>query len=482
MNKITSMMKAKVVTMAAFAFIVAFSLLRSTSFPEGDIFWGARNGMDTLQNGVHIFQPDAWNLLTLGEEWSPNSWLWNVLLGGAYQLFGNYGFLLVTLVTNVAAYCFLWRYLQKLRMPPLAAFLILIGSSVVMTMFMNGRSNTADFLILTAFLYLCRHFLHKLIPLVITSFLLTVLWMNLHMTGIAAAIVFPAVVYAMLHNENTRKRLLHSSFVLLSTLIAFPLTPYGFEGLVKISLVKNESKGLITEWSNVFNMPAGQESILLLLTVSLVTLFFIVRIKQFLYGLLTVALIIGTFDTIRLTPFLLTVVLGALAFWEGKTFETSKLHPRLQALKSIPEQVTLLLLVLTVAVSVFSVINLHRVITDDESMFPITTEELSLIPENARAAVTQDAGSAIILYRPDVLVTLDGRNDLIGVERFVEASNILYSDDSADVGAWLDAHDINAVFLEDTSTYGAAVIENNMEALGWDIRTNGTKAAVYVKR
>ena len=469
-------MKTKAVTFIAFVFIVASSLIRSTFFPEADILWGARNGMDTLRTGIHIFQPDTWNILTLGEEWSPNSWLWNVLLGVAYQLFGNYGFLLLTLVTNVAAYGFLWGYLQKLRMPPLAAFAVLIGCWFIMNQFMNGRSNTADFLILTLFLYLCGQFLHKRIILLITAFLLTVLWMNLHMTGVAAVIVFPAAVYAMMHTENIRKRLLQTTFVLLSALLALPLTPYGVEGLIKVSLVQNESKGLIREWSNVFSSPGDNTGILFLLAGSLIAGFFIFKQRQLLYGILTVTLIYGTYDTIRLTPFLLTVVLASLVFWEGRTYQ---LHPRL---KSLPVSVFALLVIATIAMSVISVMSLSRVVVDDESMFYVTSSELSLIPENARAAVSQDAGSAIILYRPDVLVTLDGRNDLIGMERFIEASNILYSDDSAEVGAWLDEHDINAVFVEDSSTTGAAVIESNMEALGWDVRTNGTDAAVYVKR
>ena len=468
-------MKTKAVTIAAFVFIVAVSLTRGTFFPEADIFWGARNGMDTLRNGIRIFQPDTWNLQTLGEEWSPNSWLWNVLLGGAYQVFGNYGFLLLTLVTNVAAYGFLWGYIQKLRMPPLAAFPILIGSWFVMNMFMNGRSNTADFLILTTFLYLSRYCLDKLVPLLLTSFLLTVLWMNLHMTGIAAALVFPAVVYAMLHRENIRKKLLQASLVLISTLIALPLTPYGLDGLIKVSMVRNESKGLITEWSNVFFLPlASNMGILFLLAASLVVTFFIFKQKQFLYGLLTVALIYGTYDTIRLTPFLLTVMLAALAFLEVNTF---RLHPRLV---SLPLITSWLLLVATLTISALSVLHLSRVISDDESMFPVSSKELSLIPENSRAAVTQDVGSAIILFRPDVLVTLDGRNDLIGMERFVEASNILYSEDTTEVSAWLDENDINAVFIADSSAVGADIIADNMEKLGWVAKTNETDAVTYV--
>lgn len=472
------LLKTKAVTFAAFVFIVAVSITRATFFPEADVFWGARNGIDTLQHGIHIFQPDTWNLLTLGEQWSPNSWLWNVFLGGAYQLFGNYGFLLLTAVTNIATYCFLWAYLQKLKIAPLAAFLMLIGCWFVMNLFMNGRSNTADLLILMAFLYLSRHLLDKYISLLISSFLLTVLWMNLHMTGVAAALIFPAVVFALLYRETLRGKLLKASGVLLVTLAALPVTPYGFDGLIKLSMVKNESKGLMVEWSNVFFLPGANSGILLLLAVSVILCVFMFRKKQWLYGLLTVALIYGTYDTIRLTPFLLTIALAALVFWEDKYSQPLVPHPRMNG---IPELMTGLLLVGTLIVSTVGITSLERVIGDSESMFPVTSKELSLIPENARVAASQDAGSVIILFRPDALVTLDGRNDLIGMERFVEASNIRYSDNPTELSAWLEKHDIDTVFVEDKYALGADVIAENMKELGWEVRNNETKAISYVR-
>lgn len=465
--------------LTAFVFICAFSLIRSTYFPEGDIFWGARNGLDTLRNGIHITQPDSWNLLTLGEEWSSNSWLWNLLLGVAYLWCGNYGFVLLTLVTNIAAFIFLWRYLQKLRMPPLGAFLTLVVSLVVMTIFMNGRSNTADFLILTVFLYLSRKCLDKPKTLLFVSFILTVLWMNLHMTGVAAVVVFPAVLFAMLHSASLRTRLVRAVITLLAVIIALPITPYGFEGLIKVSLVQNQSKGMMVEWSSVSKLQEGQESIILLLLVALVILILVFRKKQFLYGLVILTVGYGTYDTIRLAPFLLTLLLGALVLWEAEGFTLPSLGDRLIV---IPDLVFGALVVLTLALSVVSVMKTVPLISNDEKMLYVSREELSLIPSGARAAVSQDMGSAIILYRPDVLVTLDGRNDLIGKERFIEASNILYADDSAKVGAWLKLHKIDTVFVQRSSTEGAGIIKKNMTELGWVKNKNSTDSVTYIQK
>lgn len=468
-------MKTKAVTIAAFVFIMSASLYRSTFFPESDIFWGARNGLDILNDGMHIFQPDQWNVITLGEEWSPNSWLWNVLLGVSFSLFGNYGFLLLTFVTNAAAYSFLWAYLQRLRIAPLTVLFTLIGCWVIMTVFMNGRSNTADFLILTSFLYLCHKLWRKLIPLLIMSCVLTVLWLNLHLTGVAAAALFPAIVYAMMHKEAVKNRWTHSILTLITVLVSFSLTPFGISGLVKVSQVENESKDLIIEWSDVFYVPEANAGIMLLLVLSLIAGFFIFKKKQYLYGLLTCALIYGTYDTIRLAPFLLVVVLAALIFWEG---QTPVIHKRLKDTQTL---VSSLMVIVTLIIAAASVVGLGRAVQDENNMFYVSVEELQLIPEGSRVALSQDAGSMAILHRPDVLVTLDGRNDLMGRDRYVESSSILFSEDLEALEAWLIKYQIDAVFVEDAMTAGKENIRVNMTELGWEEVKANNGASVYLK-
>lgn len=479
MKRIDNKMKMKALTISAFIFIVAASLTRSTFFPEGDIFWGARNGIETLQNGIQMFQADRWNLQTLGEEWSPNSWLWNVLLGVFFRAFGNFGFLLLTLITNIAAYGFFWAYLQRLRIAPLTAFFILVGCWSVMDVFMTGRSNTVDVLILAVFLYLAHRLRKKLVPLLITCFFLTVLWMNLHLTGIAAAVIFPPIMYAMLHSERTGKRLKAAIATLGVVLPAFLLTPFGLEGLLKVSLVENASRDFILEWSNVFAYPEANIGIMILLLGSILACLFIFKTKQFLYGIATIALIYGTYDTIRLAPFLLAIVLGALVFTEGKSLSVP------HWLRDSGELMEKLLLVLVIGIvtvlSVISVINLSRVVVKDDTMFVLQKEELSLIHMDARVASDPSEGSALILYRPDVLVSLDGRNDLLGKQRYYEASNILYSSDLGELKSWLDKYNIDTVLIGNTKDKGSELIQANMEKLDWIKKTNKTDGIVYVK-
>lgn len=462
--------KTRAIFLCVMVSIVAMSLVRSTLLPEGDIFWGARNGSDILRDGIHIFQPDTWNLLVIGEEWSPNSWLWNVLLGIAFSSLGEYGFLLLTLIANMAAYGFLWAYLQRLRMPPLPAYYIVFGCFLVMGIFMNGRSNTADFLMVTTFLYLSHKLRQRLVPLIGMTFFLTVLWMNLHLTGIVAVILFPAIIFALYDKGPKYKYAILGAGV---SLIALLCTPFGFAGLLKVSLVENESKGVMLEWSNVFQFPEANQGIILLLAISLIAVFFLLKNKHYLYALGAAALIYATYDTIRMAPYLLAVILGALIYTEGKQWVVPQ---RVAALR-VP--MIWLMVAMTVTLSGLASYSAQKVIVDEQNMFTVTKQELALIPENARVAVSQDAGSMAILYRPDVLVTLDGRNDLIGMERFIEASNILYSEEIETLEDWLSNHEIDAVFVEDGETPGADIIRKNMEKLHWESDTNDTDAIVY---
>lgn len=144
-----------------------------------------------------------------------------------------------------------------------------------------------------------------------------------------------------------------------------------------------------------------------------------------------------------------------------------------------------LLLVLVIGIvtvlSVISVINLSRVVVKDDTMFVLQKEELSLIHMDARVASDPSEGSALILYRPDVLVSLDGRNDLLGKQRYYEASNILYSSDLGELKSWLDKYNIDTVLIGNTKDKGSELIQANMEKLDWIKKTNKTDGIVYVK-
>jgi len=100
-----------------FLTILGLSLVRASRIPELDVLWGARNGTDIINGGSITAPVDSWNFLTEGETWSPNSWLWNVLLGITYSTTGTFGFWVVVFLSNIIIYMLLWLIFSLHKIP-----------------------------------------------------------------------------------------------------------------------------------------------------------------------------------------------------------------------------------------------------------------------------------------------------------------------------------------------------------------------------
>ena len=439
-------------------FIAGVSLFRASFLPEVDILWGARNGGDLLRNGVTVFTPDTRNAITLGEEWAPNSWLWNVILYASFTVFGTAGFFILTATTNFLIYLCFWLTLRASRLTPTWQFVGLFLIWAVTVQFLNGRSNTVDFLILGVFLLgvgklrTVKKLTLKAGLYALLSFGITALWMNLHLTALAAIAVFPAVVYIHHYNYVFKKKLLFTVASFAGVLLAVPLTPFGIKGLVKVSQVTNESKDFFIEWSNVFATGTPNWAVIAVVVFGAVLALVALQQKQWIIAAMLVVFCYVTFDTIRFTPFLLVFILASLRM----------VHRWKLPYRRYVQTVAILVAVVMLGVGVYST---AKASTDWNSILPVDPTNFSDVPSNAVVATDQDSGGTLLLYRPDVQVTLDGRNDLMGKERFVESSNILFSDDLDDIKNWLEEYDVDTVFVEDPNAYSPIV--KNMNRLDW---------------
>jgi hypothetical protein len=452
-------------------FITGVSLFRASFLPEVDILWGARNGGDLLRNGATVFTPDAWNAITLGEEWAPNSWLWNVILYASFTAFGTAGFFVLTAATNFLIYLCFWLTLRASRLTPTWQFVGLFLIWAVTVQFLNGRSNTVDFLILGVFLLGTGKLRTvKKLPLktglyALLSFGATALWMNLHLTALAAIAVFPAVVYIHHYNYVFKKKLLFAAASFMGVLLAIPLTPFEVTGLVKVSQVTNESKDFFIEWSNVFATGTPNWAVIAVVVFGAVLALVALQQKQWIIAAILVVFCYVTFDTIRFTPFLLIFILASLRM----------AHRWKLPYRRYVQTVAILVVVAMLGVGAYST---AKVSTDWNSILPVDPINFSDVPSNAVVATDQDSGGTLLLYRPDVQVTLDGRNDLMGKERFVESSNILFSDDLDDIKDWLEEYDVDTVFVEDPEAYSPIV--KNMNELDW-IEKDGDGYVTFIQ-
>lgn len=96
--------------------ILGISLVRASKIPEVDVLWAARNGKNILNGGSIPNPADEWNFLTLGETWSPNSWLWNVITY-LFSSIGEIGFWLLVFLSNIIIYLLISLFLKNSPIP-----------------------------------------------------------------------------------------------------------------------------------------------------------------------------------------------------------------------------------------------------------------------------------------------------------------------------------------------------------------------------
>jgi hypothetical protein len=441
--------------------ILSLSVIQGAFTQGTDMLWGVRNGGDIVQSGqVQVFIKDVWNLQTLGELWSPNSWLWNVVLYGSYNLLGTASFFWVIVLTNIMVYTSVVLFLRKINIPTIWQFVILGAVWAVLHVYLNGRSNTADIVLLLLFLltgfYLkdINRFAYKLSSFVLAGFSVSILWINMHLTGVLAIALLPFITYVAIKDVPVVRRWVSVIAVGAACTIGVACSPFGITALLKVSLVQNESENFIEEWSGIFFNGTLNLSVALAIAAAVVVGFFAVRTKQFVYTLTVVAFVVLSATTIRMSIYLVIILLAGLVF--VPQWWTDKWKALSAAVAGTAITAFLFASVLT-----------YRVSTDVESILPVRPSSLGNIPQDARVLSTIEAGSTLILYRPDVLVALDGRNDLIGKERVQTTYDLMYEPDVEVLQGWLEENAIDTVFVPVNDTDDFSAVVNNMRTLGW---------------
>ena len=456
------------------AFIVGVSLLRASSLPEGDVFWSARNGMDTLSFGLQVMIPDVWNNQTLGEIWSPNSWLWNVLLGGFYVTFSTLGFFMLVFLGNLFAYMIVWALTVRFKLHPFFQFYAVFFAWGALNVYMNGRANMADVIVVLLYALLLAYLLlptrrissRKMVFTLAVTFLFAMLWMNLHLTGVLAVVVFPLVVLAYLNREVLRKKLLVAAAVAVVSAAGIICTPFGVDGLLKVLLVQDESSGFFLEWANILNAGPLTWGVLLTVVVGVVIGWAAYRDYSFVYTLGIIGFTVASLTVIRFQLFLAVLVII------GFMYLKEELPVKLNPFSGVMSVIAVLLSVTLVTAGGFSVI---RVLQYPSSILPARPNTFIGIPDGSVVAAPVAESGVLILYRQDSLVVLDGRNDLLGRDRFAAATNFFYETDAKEAETWLTENGVDVVYLPDKEQYQGTV--KVMEQLGWQpVTIDGTVA------
>lgn len=481
----------------AILFILLFAM--AVRVPtDTDTWWHIRSGEYILDH-TQIPTTDPFSHTRQGEDWIDHSWGSQVVIYGAYELFGggvapgdsgNIG--LALYMATLATVGMAFVYLMGEGNVYVRAFCVVLGAAAA-AVFWSLRPQMFSFMLGGLVLYLLHLYKREdidrlwLIPPII------VLWVNLHGGfAIGFILLFGSIAGELSGNLFNRDddRVIgwpRLKKMILVTAVSIPLValnPYGVQMLgypfrtVGIGVLQD----FIQEWSSPdFHQPQNWPFAMLLLGVLATAGLSSRRIDwtdlALVGGTAIMALMSGR--NIAVFALVATPVLNRhLNAW----LTDRGWQIRLRRTVSRPVLITNWLLLLMVLagglVKIAAALNEETVRTAQEQFFPVEVAAyLRESPPPGAMFNSYNWGGYLMFAAPDVPVYVDGRTDLYDDEFLRQYLEIVFLQD--DWEAALDAQDIGFVAIEADSVL-AAMLRSQSDR--WDERLfDEERSAVFVR-
>lgn len=416
---------------------VAAAGLRMAGPGDGDALWAARSGIDILRTG-NLPHHDTYSWSAPGHPWIPNSWAWNVLLGGLYDLVGTGGLLIAALFLGAVLGLTIAVLARRAGAPPFPTLIVL---AVLGVFALGGVPRATVVSVVAAPLLLVplpdvltgprRRMWRGLLVLAAIQ----VAWMNLH----SGALLGPVLVVAfgigtlLIEREGRSEaapRLLAAVTIVAAACVA---TPYGWSLITHANDVRSASVGVIAEWDHLdFSTLVTAPGIAFLVVVlfALPTAYRNRRYDRLLVLVLFVGLAI---NAVRFIAPLLVLAMPDLALALGR------LNVRVRVMQVVAA-------ISAVGLAVAAVAGLSRFgLVKERWESPRLVGEL---PSGCRLFNDDPIGGAVILLRRDVPVWTDGRNDMYGRPHSELSLDLL--DGGARSLRWLDRERVTCVLVRKT--------------------------------
>ena len=451
------------------SFVFGMSDFRGFYLPESDVLWEIRAGQDFIKIG-DLPPHESFNWMLGQGTWIPNSWLWSALLGQVYNAAGIVGISLLVSVLSIGTLLLAWRLIRLSGIKHyLTQLIILLAFAISIFAWISGRPQQADFFIILLFynvVYSVRRvsFVRRIAILTVTSYLFSMLWMNFHLSAIASVPFFTAGILFVYRSESVKRKIVSAAMIACASFLGTLATPFGITGLLKAEVVAQQSRNIIQEW-----LPLSTGSEVFIPVLSAIVLFggilllFSLLKKDWLFSLGLVVLALASLEATRFAPFL-----AVYALLGARNIPTVKL----QAHKLISILVAILMTLILLSGIVFAGYQIGH----PDGIPRINPSNFDHLPANARVLTMPDGGATILLYHQDAMVSLDGRNDIIGEKRY-RAVIKLFSGSPETVNRWIGREQVTAVFVEGPNLYR---MDSTMETLKWTKHVT-SDGALYVK-
>jgi hypothetical protein len=276
---------------------------------------------------------------------------------------------------------------------------------------------------------------------------LQIVWINLHSTGFLGPVLVAVGGVGLLVRGRTepdlRQRALRVAVLGAATGLCCLATPYGTGLVDNVFQVRSASVGLIAEWEHVGFSDSNQILGLVAIAVGALCAYFAWRGRR--YDTVAYLLLFGlaTASAVRFTPMLFLLAIPEFALLLGKV------RVRTSFLLKVVAAGCLVL-------AVFAAVRLNRFGEIDEEVG--SPHLVAEVPQGCRLVNDYTIGGALMLARPDVQVSVDGRNDMYGRSLLLSVEGMLSNDPGTLVR--MNANHVGCV-LTDTHDKLVSVLERS---------------------
>jgi hypothetical protein len=439
-------------------------IYRAGILSEADTFWQIRIGLLTM--ALHaIPATDTFSWTMHGTSYFQNSWGFDVLLAVGYRIGGLPGVagVCALITTGIAALAL--RLSHTLGASAVASATALFLAAAPLAGWLSARPQLVDYAAVLGLAMLLRRIEQGRgrSGVVAVIALLTVIWINLHAAGLlAVALTGAAAVLLAVTRRGTSWR--YAAAATVAAVAACLVNPYGIGVLHQAGQVQSDSAGLIVEWVPVDLANPLQDAAL---AAGLAAIVIAWRRRE---AVLTAGLAVsvaGAAVANRMLPFAVLFAAPVLAAFASDPPDPIRRY--LASRRIMFVRCGALAMVALVALATPSLAHIGR---PEPSTFPVAL--VADVPHGCRLFNSYQIGGYVILARPDVLVSLDSRNNLYGRTALLAEERVLNGHGDLSRGL------AGAGCVLVPRGYGLA---RHLRAdPGWRLRASDHIAVLYVRR
>lgn len=311
-----------------FAILVVFFTTSKIS-NEDDMFWHLSTGRYILEHKV-IPSTDVFSYTTLGQEWIPFEWGWDVISYYLYSISGFTGISILNSLLYLIIFSVIFLVLRKfgLSYPIIFLFLIFFLFGIFDRIIIRPHVFSYLFIILIISIFILNKYFNRTnIRLFYFLPFIFLLWVNIHMGVLAGVIIFglfilseyftflkPKIFSSGNSNPLGKNELMRITIIFIISLLVLLVNPHPFQTFSYVySHLTMKHLGAVNEWISPFNsLFVGRLYVIIYITfliTGLLVLYYAYKQKDLFAALLYLAFGINSVRAIRYTVDFLVVII-----------------------------------------------------------------------------------------------------------------------------------------------------------------------------